>query len=568
MQKIMDFLSLMDGLLRATLQNLDASLFQNIILGILAIFIPFAIVFLTDVLDSDKKRSEFEKMVLSQEVLGAKKVFWITVFGIGVLAFLSGRETPDALKLLAILVTVLLVISLGRFFNKTLRFSEGYKAEFEISFLTSLSFSRFLPVGRKLKAERMQRAWVSFWSEDLTHNEREHLKIFIKHVDAALKLRKYDLAISLSKAYQQNLNNREHFSTGNQILPKIFEWHEILRNAEKQDQRFGDLKTRILETISSKHLPTFKNWVALVLKKIDRESDVFWDWHHFQNTLFPAVSKVLLFDRHGSYQFFNTFKKSIRQIEGSLDQGDEADRTEHWNYLQSWFSTFCPMYFENIQSVPHKYDIWEHYFPSEWKVAANSTGDVPRIVLHEFLRWSQPRILSRVETDFDKELTEVVGGIFPVVHQSLFPAFLLLYLVSDVKYVVQNKLSFHVIDLFSYDGEKSRGEVQLMFQQRDSERKSATVDLIMKYFSHWRELQLSKEDISEEDSIGWKSYPEKKRETILAGVRKRKLQRLMGELVGDDITDLCKSDSSKHQRSDCIELVQLLLDKVTPVAAA
>ena len=37
------------------LQNLDPSLFQNIILGILIIFIPFAMVFLTDILNSEKK---------------------------------------------------------------------------------------------------------------------------------------------------------------------------------------------------------------------------------------------------------------------------------------------------------------------------------------------------------------------------------------------------------------------------------------------------------------------------------------------------------------------------------
>ena len=63
------------------LRNLDPSLFQSITLGILAIFIPFAIVFFADILNSknQKKRSEFEKMVLSDEVLGAKKVFWLAI---------------------------------------------------------------------------------------------------------------------------------------------------------------------------------------------------------------------------------------------------------------------------------------------------------------------------------------------------------------------------------------------------------------------------------------------------------------------------------------------------------
>ena len=73
------------------LQNLDLSLFQNIILGVLAIFIPFAIVFLTDILNSKKEeRGEFEKMVLSDEMLGTKKVFWLSVVGLVFFAFVSG----------------------------------------------------------------------------------------------------------------------------------------------------------------------------------------------------------------------------------------------------------------------------------------------------------------------------------------------------------------------------------------------------------------------------------------------------------------------------------------------
>jgi len=41
--------------LESILKNLDPSLFQNIILGVLAIFIPFAIVLLTDILNSKRK---------------------------------------------------------------------------------------------------------------------------------------------------------------------------------------------------------------------------------------------------------------------------------------------------------------------------------------------------------------------------------------------------------------------------------------------------------------------------------------------------------------------------------
>lgn len=70
---LIDFLQNLHDFVSPFLQRLDPALFQNIILGVLAVFIPFAIIFLTDVLDLTKeKRSEFEKIVLNDEVLGRK----------------------------------------------------------------------------------------------------------------------------------------------------------------------------------------------------------------------------------------------------------------------------------------------------------------------------------------------------------------------------------------------------------------------------------------------------------------------------------------------------------------
>ncbi len=70
---LIDFLQNLHDFVNPFLQRLDPALFQNIILGVLAIFIPFAIIFLTDVLDLTKeKRREFEKIVLNDEVLGRK----------------------------------------------------------------------------------------------------------------------------------------------------------------------------------------------------------------------------------------------------------------------------------------------------------------------------------------------------------------------------------------------------------------------------------------------------------------------------------------------------------------
>ena len=123
------------------IKNLDPSLFQNIILGILAIFIPFAIVFYTNILDSKKKRSEFEKMVLSDEVLGTKTIFWFSIFVIMFFSFFSGNDVSFNAKISAIIFLVISIIILWKPFKKILIFSEGKKTEFELSFLKKIKLT-------------------------------------------------------------------------------------------------------------------------------------------------------------------------------------------------------------------------------------------------------------------------------------------------------------------------------------------------------------------------------------------------------------------------------------------
>lgn len=127
---------IIENYLDPILKHLDPSLFQNITLGVLAIFIPFAIVFLTDILNSKKEaKSEFEKMVLSDEVLGARKIFWLAIVSIVFFAFFSGDKVSIYAKIVSIIAALGLVTLFWMPFKNILRFSEGHKSEFEILFL-------------------------------------------------------------------------------------------------------------------------------------------------------------------------------------------------------------------------------------------------------------------------------------------------------------------------------------------------------------------------------------------------------------------------------------------------
>ena len=546
------------------LQDLDPSLFQNIILGILAIFIPFGIVFLTNLLDSKKQRNDFEKMVLSEEVLGTKTIFGLSVFGILILAFFSGKDISDTRKLVAIAISVILILLFWIPFRRILRFSEGYKSEFEISFLKKLRLSRFLNFRNKLTVDRMVRAWNSFWSEKSSHNEGEFTKLFINHIDEAMARKKYGLAVQLAQTYEKNIEKRGVFSVGSEILPKVFEWHEKLWNLEQKWLRREGIKERIQNSFSSKHFPTFKKWASNPLSRTIKD-DYFWNWSYFQHSFFLVVAKTMLKDSHGSYQFFTSFKKHIDKAIIKLEKIENEDtRQRWWNYISGFFGSFCPMFFDNISSISDKYTIWHHYFPPEWKVTGTNSNRASRIILHEFLEWAQQRIFKENESKYDNSLTVVVSGIFPSAHPVLLPAFLTFLFYSDVKSAIQKELNFSLITgCVSWSGEKSDEDIQKMFEQQDQSRTEDTINIIFRYFGDWRLLKVYKDDISEEELSNWNEYPEAKRKEVVDRVRKSKLESTLSDLNSTEVVNLCQeSEHHKHQRKIFIELIVLILKKV------
>lgn len=543
------------------LQDLDPSLFQNIILGILAIFIPFGIVFLTNLLDSKKQRSDFEKMVLSEEVLGTKTIFWLSVFGIAILTFFSGKDISNTRKLIAITILSILILLFWRPFRKILRFSEGYKWEFEIGFLKKLRLSSFFRFRNKLIMDRMIKAWSSFWSERASFNEREFTKIFVKHIDEAISRKKYGLAVQLAQAYENNIGKRDMFSVGFEILPKTLEWHEELWKMEQKWIKREEFKDRMQNSFSFKHFPTFKKWVFNILNR-NIKDDCFWNWHYFQRGLFLATAKATLHDSHGSYQLFTSFKKYIDDSEVRLEKIENENMRERWfSYIVGLFGSFCPMFFEVIDGNPDKYSIWHHYFPGEWKItSANSKKRVSRIILHEFLEWARPRILNE-DKAYDKNLTEVISGVFPSAHPVFLPAFINLLFYSDVKSAIQKKINFSLITGgTSWSGEKSGEDIQKMFEQQDQSRTEETINIIFRYFGDWRLLKVYKDNISEEELSNWNKYSEEKRKGIVYGVRKSKLESVLSDLNGTEVVNLCQeSERHEYQRKIFIELIELLL---------
>lgn len=505
--------------------NLDPSLFQNIILGVLAIFIPFAIVFLTDILNSkQEKRNEFEKMVLSYEVLGARKIFWLAVVGMVFFAFFSGKDISSLAKVISITAVIILIFLFWTPFNKILRFSEGQEHEFEISFLRKLRLSNLLRCKNKGKKEKSLRAWGSFWSEKSEINEKDFISIFISHIDDAIRHEELHFAIQLAQTYVNNITKQNHFCVGCEILPKILEWDEAFWNKQQFRLRRYRTEKSAGDLISQKYFPTFKNWILRLLDKLNPRDDILVNWHYFREDFFQTMIKGLLKNRYGQDQLFSSFKNHIEKNEKRLERiKDEKEKEEVLLYITHLFSSFYPTFFDGISTMQLSYGVWGYAFPPEWKITINNKGNrIPHVILSEFLKWSEGRIFRKEGAGgLDKGLSEIIRGIFPHVHPSLFTAFLMLFFSGETKDAIEKEPNFLILNL-----NVSRPDTSL-----EDFQKKETVRVILHFLSFWTPL-----------------------------INREKLHEIKIEVESNEIKEICKNSKRKEQqRKDILELIELLL---------
>ncbi len=559
--------------LETILKNLDPSLFQSVILGILAIFIPFSIVFLMDILDPKKQRNEFEKMVLVEQVLSVRMVFWLSVLGLGFLAFFSGKNVSDITKLIVVFISAVLIFYLWIPFKRVLKFSEGYKTEFEIKFLKGLQLFKILPFSNRQKIEKIHRSWKSLWAEKSKdysiHSEKEFTKLFIRHIDNLIDHEQWNEIISLIDAYIKNLDKRSIFSVKYDIFPKLFEWDRNFLILQKKLQKKNNIKERIEKSISKKYFPTLKKYTLRILEKFVIKSNSFYSGKYFRFKLFPELVKFLLYNQFLSHQLFEGFKNFIDKIEEKLEKcKNKIKKNKLKKDMESWFSNFCPVLFENIYKSPNKETIWSLNFPKEWKITLeNSNAKVPRIILKCFLKWTQNRNIFKTEylKDNDEALNEVIKGIFPNYHTETFLSFLMLLFSYEIKDAIQKIPRFSIIkvDLVSSSGEKSWEEISHLIELKAEEKKRETVDLIFTYFKNFRPFRVYKSDLTEEQLKNWGEHSENQKNKILNKQRKTKLENILNELNSKDIIDFCKnSEYRKVQRKYFIELIKLFLESI------
>ena len=333
------------------LQNLDPSLFQNVIIGILMVLIFIGEQIFSEV-KTQEKRGEFSKMVIFYEILNITSTAVLAILSIFVISFFKDSIDSQQIhsvelkaKLIISILTAIVAFILIKPIFKFQIFFRGKRHKFEIDFLKSLNFSKIFKFRNQAKAEKMVRAWNSFWSEKSEFNERDFTNLFISHIDDAINYEKFELAVQLAQTYVFNIEKRDRFSAGYDILPKVFKWNEIFWNKQQLWLKDYDTEKKIQNFFSQKHFPTFRAWALKLHKKINSKRERFWNWHYFGGEFFQAIIKALLKDGHGPYQLFSSFKKHIEESLEKLNKiKDEEERKKYDHYITRLFASFCPTF--------------------------------------------------------------------------------------------------------------------------------------------------------------------------------------------------------------------------------
>lgn len=511
------------------LNNLDPSLFQNVIFGVLMVFVPFAIVLLTDVLGGTKEQSEFEKLVLYDEIFDTIKFFLWSAIGIFFFSFFGDGKVSTSVKIFSIILIIIIFLKISKPFFKIRDFARGNKKRYKLSFLRKLKFSKILFLKNKQRGETMWISWGSIWKSKLLYfGEKDFTDIFISHIDNAIKFKRFQTAVGMAQTYVDSIENRQSLWVGADVLPKVLEWSERFWEEEQIYSKNYDNSKKILDWFG-KNFPTFQKWIKkintlnrfarILARKIYRlfaGTEYLGGWNYFQDIFFKKVFDFLIQSGNDSHKLFKGFEKFVKKCEDRLSglkekaeeaktKSDQDNFRRYGDYFIDLISVFSQSFFDS-EASSNRYNIRHRYFPNEWKVTKsnleNPKNYTVRILLNEFLRWSTPRIESFdfdvKDQKLDKKLDEVARDLFPETDPRLFAKLLIMFFVpqtpdEEMKSAIEWNWNFGKIGRLNFGITSLNYMSDEELYKRDREKlktqEQKTIELIFTIFSENEMLQ-------------------------------------------------------------------------------
>jgi hypothetical protein len=229
-------------------------------------------------------------------------------------------------------------------------------------------------------------------------------------------------------------------------------------------------------------------------------------------SIFQQIETRALKER-ASFPFFKILQDHAEKYK------EESVSSRYYN--ESLLNTFYQVFFNLIYDAPQRYNIWNHYFPNEWKVTKSNLQNKENITsgisLNIFFEWASRRIW-QTKDENDLSLNDVSSNLFPDVDPILW-ARILIFIFSPygedrLRSVIERPWNFGFI---------GRTRVYFGDQEEDMRRmyevdERNTFELI--YFLFKKEFSMinlkSYIEALEKLSFSEKSEEERKRLTLLS----------------------------------------------------
>ena len=430
-------------MLKELLQNLDVSCFQNVVLCILAVFLPFIVVIYNNCND---EKNAFRKIYIKNTYYGFKLIIWLILSSL----IFSFTYNNYIWKIVAIVIIVLLTVFSIRFFRKLINFSQCSSKDAEqllnnlsnkslkdldknnsfLKKLTKKTISKIIDflAQNDDPQQKMLDAWGAFWEEKFILDEKEVTAIFVQTVDKAIELNKFNLAYQLVYFYMKNINKRAYKDIldvdnkkndgkkNNQekcFLQKLFEWSKAINiklhkqdnseqiNSDKESEKNIDNKKN--DDQEKCFLQKLFEWDKNINIKLyeqdhsennnyDKESEEYKNgealcyWSN-RNFLDIIINRLFL-PGYDSYGRRNINRSKVEKIFEMFAEHVKTILEQQNAIPQDYINQLFHPFFDNINEIARIFDRRfvsqsSQYMPKDW-LDSNS-----KIIFQNFTLWSQ-----------------------------------------------------------------------------------------------------------------------------------------------------------------------------------
>jgi len=368
------------------------SFLHTIGIALLTILIPISIAMFS----GDKKFIGLDKNVILDKIFRPKR--FLSVLGLIFIPILFWHISTFEFKIIELILWIIGISMMINILNNSYFWIKGNRYNYRFDYLNNLKVDKDL-------VESMRSVWEE--GDMDIKSEIEFLRIFAVKVDQKIKIN-YEITFKLLNDFRIYLNNPIIYPFPIALLecifPKILAWHylvwELKENHKYKTGKIGS-PTSLINYFKAKNTLYF---------------------------IFLEFEKLALKDNLALESYFRSL---TAHIEGLLEKDDDAHKNI-LEYFKYFFETFYSGFFPELSNIPEINEMWNHYFPREWKIITENYAkdSLSSYSFKNFCNWAKERI-RQAEDDTDNNLDEAASELFPEVDHGIW-AIILIFILLPV----------------------------------------------------------------------------------------------------------------------------------------